>query len=89
MRQFFTRLKMFLFFLLFGFTGAALILLLIQSKAWPAETMDIRLSRLEKQIEIQQREILFLYAQINCPYTQQIKEPKELKEAIKRYKRVK
>jgi len=54
-------------------------------QAWPADKTDERITKLEKQVEIQQREIIFLYAQINYTEAKQIKEPAELKEAIKRY----
>jgi hypothetical protein len=55
------------------------------SQACPSETVEQRLSHLEKQSEIQQREIVFLYAQINYPCEKQVKEPKELKESVKAY----
>ena len=75
--------------MLVGFIGFIIILLVIlfPAKAWPAETVDDRLSRLEKQVEIQQREIIFLYAQINYPVSGQIIEPRELKDAIKKYRK--
>jgi uncharacterized protein YbaA (DUF1428 family) len=66
-------------------TSCVLITIFWLDLSWPADTPDDRLTRLEKQVEAQQREIIFLYAQINYTDAKQIKEPKELKEAIKRY----
>lgn len=63
----------------------AFVLLFFSLKAWPASTIDERIAKLEKQVEVQQREIIFLYVQINYCDAKQIKEPKELKEAIKAY----
>lgn len=65
--------------------ACALITIFWLELSWPAVTPDERIAKLEKQVEVQQREIIFLYAQINYTDAKQIKKPKELKEAIKRY----
>lgn len=62
-----------------------IIFAFVASNCFASDSTETRLRKLEKQVEVQQREIIFLYSQINYTYEKRLKEPPEMKEAINRY----
>ena len=77
------------YLLFFGCALALIIILIMLGRAWPADTLDNRLTQLECQVK-QQREIIrYLYAQVYYPAGSKegkLPEPKCLKKFMKEAK---